>query len=185
MQRRLAAEHVEGVFPREPVARPRDRRRADGTVREPECDHRRVLDVATLACTLCEGIRSGGGLHRDDLAGDGTLEVDAVARALEQVAAALRAVQEPRTALRRARADSDQEPELLAVERLAQVVEHLDRAPLIADGTYCSALFRRLHDRRRIVEAARDRFLEIDVDPALQRLDGGLTVQPARRSGPL
>ena len=101
-----------------------------------------------------------------------------MARALEQVAAALRAVQEPRTALRRARADSDQEPKLLAVERLAQVVEHLDRAPLIADGTYCSALFRRLHDRRRVVEVARDRLLEIDMDPALQRLDCGLAVQP-------
>src|SRR2546423_15359170 len=108
MQRRLAAEHVEGVFPREPVARPRDRRRADGTVREPQCDRRRVLDVAALACALCEWIRGCGGLHRDDLAGDRTLEVDAVACTLEQVASALRAAQEPRTALRRASADSDQ-----------------------------------------------------------------------------
>src|SRR5439155_1701261 len=82
-------ERVFRVAPRKPVTRPRDRRRADGAVREPQHDRRRVLDVAALARALRERIRARGRLHRDDLAGDRTLEIDAVARALEQVAAAL------------------------------------------------------------------------------------------------
>ena len=182
MERRVAAEHVERVAPRKPVTRPRDGRRADGAVREPQHDRRRVLDVAALARALRERIRARGRLHRDDLAGDRTLEIDAVARALEQVAATLGAVEKPGSALRRARTDADQQAELLPLERLPQVVEHVDAAPLIADGAHGVAAFRGFHDRPRVVQPARDRLLEIHVDAPRECLDGRIAVQLRRRA---
>jgi hypothetical protein len=134
VERRLAAEHVERVLAGQAVARPGDRRRADGAVREAQRDRGRVLDVAPLAGALSERDASRGRLHGHDLAAHRPLEVDAVTCALEHVPASLGAVEEPRPALRRPGADPDQEAELLALERAAQVVEHLDCTPLVADG---------------------------------------------------
>ena len=133
-----------------------------------------------LARALGQPYAGGSRLDGDDLPGDCALEVDVVACPLEQVAAALRAVEKPWTALRRAGADPDQQAELLTVERLAQLVERLDGAPLVADGADGLGAARRLDDRPRVVEPARDRLLEIDVYALLERRDGHLSMRPRR-----
>src|SRR5207244_4609833 len=113
--------------------------------------------------------------------GDCPDEVDLVTAALEDVAASLRPVEEPRPAAGRADAAAEQERDLLAFERAAEVVDHLRRVPLVADCTDRAVSLRSGDDRPRVFGGSRHRLLEVDVHPALERRDRRLA---ARAGGP-
>src|SRR5205807_5830098 len=92
----------DAVDPRQSLPRPREHDRRERAVRVVQDERRRVLDVAALAFRLAEQHARRGSLHAHDVAGDRPREVDLVAAALEDVAAALRPVEEPGAASRRA-----------------------------------------------------------------------------------
>src|SRR5712691_2711928 len=167
LERRLARDDVERVDPRLARARPGDDDRPDRAARESEQEGGGVLDVPALALALRERDAGGSGLHADDLAGDRALQVDVVARALEHVAAALRAVEEPRARLGRPEAPPRDEADRLSVQRSAHVFEQLEPVTLVADGADRVAVLGGRDDRAGVLERARDRLLEIDVDAAL------------------
>jgi hypothetical protein len=103
---------------------------------------------------------------------------------LENVAAALRSVEEPRTRVRRAEAAPDEQRDLLPVDRVPKRVEGFRRVPLVADGANGPCPARRFDDGRRVVERPRDRLLEVDVEPALERRDRRRPVLERRRADP-
>src|SRR5215831_15354608 len=99
-----------------------------------------------------------------------------MAAALEEVSPAGAPVQEPGPALRRPDARPDEQPDLLALEQSAQVVEEVERMPLVADRADGSGALGRRHNRRGILKRAGDRFLQVNGQAAVERRDGRLAV---------
>src|SRR6516162_1708505 len=103
-----------------------------------------------------------------------------MAAALEEVSPAGAPVQEPGPALGRPDARPDEQPDLLALEQFAQVVEEVERMPLVADRADGSGALGRRHDRRGILGRAGDRFLQVNRQAAVERGDGRRTVGQRR-----
>ena len=116
-----------------PVASPCHVDDPDRPAGEVEQQRERVLDVPAALPGLREPHRAGRGLHRHDVSRDRPLQVDVVAAALEDLAAALAAVHEPRPGRGRPVVAPDHHPDLLARERRSDLLEQLRRVPLIAD----------------------------------------------------
>src|SRR6516164_7131493 len=103
-----------------------------------------------------------------------------MAAALKEVSPAGAPVQEPGPALGRPDARPDEQPDLLALEQFAQVVEEVERMPLVADRADGSGALGGRHDRCRILGRAGDRFLQVDGQAAVERGDGRRTVGQRR-----
>src|SRR5215211_567399 len=184
-QCRLAREDVQIVGARQTLPCPRDLDRADAAVLEVEDEDDRVLDVALgLLLSLRERDGRARRLDAHDVAGDGALQVEVVARAFEDVAAALRTLEEPRTRLGRSDVAPDEKADLLTRERFAKICEHLDCVPLVADGADRFARAPGGDDRRGVVERPRDGLLEVDAEAALEDGHRRLAVVERRRTDP-
>jgi hypothetical protein len=121
-------------------------------------------------------------LHGGDIASDRPLEVDLVARTFQDVAAALAAVEEPWPRTRRADAAPSQEGDPLPVELAVDIVEQLERVPLVADGADDAGALGGVDDGARVLGLTRDRLLEVERQAARQHGDGALAVHRRRRA---
>src|SRR5262249_57494242 len=126
----------------------------------------------------------GGGLDRRHVAADGPGKVKGMAAAREEVPSASAPVQEPGPALGRPDARPDQEPDLLAREQSVDVVEEVERMPLVADRADGSGALGRRDNRPGILERAGDRFLQVYRQAAAERRDRWLTVGQWRGGDP-
>ena len=107
-----------------------------------------------------------------------------LAPALENVATALRAVEEPRATDGRPDVATQEQSNLLSLERARQVVENVRPAPLVADRADGVALLGRSDDCLGILLRSSNRLLEVDVDPARERGHRCLSVRERWRADP-
>ena len=122
--------------------------------------------------------------------GDRALQVDVVARELEEDAAAASRVDEPRARragarhgaivapeLGRAEAAAHEHPGRVPREGGSQRRQEIEAAPLVAHGADGAAPPPRVDDPPAVVERARERLLEVDGEAALEARDGRVGVQ--------
>ncbi len=164
MEECIGPQDIERVFLRKAIARPGDLDGAESAVGEMEEQRGGVVNVPALALALRQEDSAGRGLDRAPLAAEGSLEIDVVAGPLQQVAAPLRPVEEPGAALGWAGVHADQQPEILPLDRLAKIVEHLDTSPLVAHGTHGTAVAGGGDDCLRVLQPSGDWLLQVDVD---------------------
>ena len=85
-------------------------------------------------------------------------------------------------ALGRPEAAADEQPRLQPPQQRAQLVQHIQRSPLVADGAHGAALPPGRCDRLAVGERAREWLLEVDRQAALERGDGRRRMVRGRRA---
>ena len=160
------------------------------------CSVRAIVSGSSLGqAGLGDAAQAGRRLDARDRTAECELQVDVVARELEQLSAAEPGLHEPRLMARLGRRDlleapglgraeraTDQHGERGGAQELADPIEEVDATPLEADGADGLARLPRGDDGPRVVEAASERLLEVHVHPARERGDRRLAVRERRRA---
>ena len=158
-----------------PGPRDHDRRQCAGS--QLEHDREGIVNVPGIAAASGQPDPARRGLNRHHLACHGPGQIHLVAAALQQVPAACPHINEPGAALCRPDARSEQEPDLLALEQPGQLVQQIERMPLVADRAHGTGPLGRRDDLGRVLGRAGDRLLEIEGQPLLERGDRRLAVR--------